>query len=109
MGVYYKWVCVARNEYISPMCFGDDNNPRGAGIKKGPITLGRLSNIVTNYLVVGGWTGYQVRLVPDHDDLYERARETFTDVTEHAVDHFVQQWPEFAEAWRIKYLPGNRG
>lgn len=97
-------ICHERREYIDPGDIGDEVNVDGAGVKLGPLVLMHCMNIVGLYAASGPWHSASIRVVGDGGSEYDEADEHYTNVTRDALQLFVQDFPEFAEKWKLRHV-----
>jgi|SRR5579859_7077681 len=111
MGTYYKLVCPTRKEAIKPNDIGDEANPEGGGIKLGPFVLNHTMQIAAYYAILGPWQGHPMLVVSDGGlgggDFYYDSDDPelgWKDVTKEAIEFFVEEFPERAKKWQLKYI-----
>lgn len=111
MGIYYKLVCPSLQQAIEPNDIGDEVNPTGRGIKAGAFCLNHVMQIAAQYAIFGPWAGHEMLVVSDSGlktHFYEAADSPpWKDVTEDAIDSFRARYPEYAQAWKLKYINPN--
>lgn len=108
MGVYYKIICEARQEAIEPAEIATPMNPRGFGIKQGPVIFDHHSKIIAFWAVKGDWKGEAIRFVGDDcsagAELYNR---TWLNVTKKAIEAFNSS-SEIAASLGVVWLSSDR-